>query len=93
MIPVWVFILVSVVCLWLGVAWGYYQCLRRRVFKLEAELENVQGWYESVMDKVESQSTILYYRCGVCGGPVSAGLRCAWCDSDNPVELEVTDED
>ena len=51
---------------------------------LQAENEKLKEWYDSIMEFGVNS----YYKCGSCGGPVKAGLCCAWCGAKDPQALK-----
>ncbi len=63
---------------------------REEITRLRKERDELKEWYESIMAQLENNGTISYYQCGSCGGPVSAGLCCVWCESDDPVTIPHT---
>ncbi len=73
--------------------WGdyvKYDDYKAEVEALTKERDELREWYESIMAQLENNGTISYYQCGSCGGPVSAGLCCVWCESDDPVTIPHT---
>ena len=67
---------------------GQYQAMaidaQRLAKQLQAENEKLKEWYDSIMEFGVNS----YYKCGSCGGPVKAGLCCAWCGAKDPQALK-----